>query len=121
MHAADHRQNLLMHCANNISKHNMPVTSTKQSQSAVAAAATTHKPTTTTQHAGLKILSLNELITKLRVLDDAKTVARLEKLLLQPAYGADGKPKPPLSQSTMHEYTANLKVFQTNGGRPHMM
>jgi hypothetical protein len=55
----------------------MPVTSTKLGQS--AAAATTHKPTTT------KLLSLNEVITKWRVLDDEKTVARLQKLLLQPA------------------------------------
>jgi hypothetical protein len=83
----------------------MPVTSTKQGQS--AGAATTHKHTTT------KLLSLNEVITKWRVLDDAKTVARLEKLLQQPACGPDLKPKPALSQSTMHEYTANLKVLQT--------
>jgi hypothetical protein len=73
----------------------MPVTSTKQGQS--AAAATTHKNTTT------KLLSLNEVIIKWRVLDDAKTVARLERLLQQPACGPDGKPKPALSDSTMHE------------------
>jgi hypothetical protein len=58
-----------------------------------------------------KTLSLNEVIAKRRVLDDTQTVARLKKLLQQPAPGSDSKPQPPLSERTMHEYLGILALF----------
>lgn len=67
----------------------------------------------------VKPLSLNETIARWRGLSDGQCISKLTRLLQQKAVDLHGKAKPELSESTIIEYNAQMKLVQDRLSEQH--